>query len=465
MNNYNQQFGDKPPKDHVPPEYKPLGLPAMHAKKSNLRPSKFSKKPFTGSTKIKLNDQKSSIHTIERSDEIPIDNDEPVTDHESHPYVGSFIQEEDAFYDQHLAMNDTNVFDHDPTICMMSSNCSHLSTSKDPSFIKDEYQHVNVTDMIHPQITDHIQNYHNQKGNKPCGLFVKHHQLNLQRIPRQCFEPFCNVSLMADGGANVGALTDHQCFYFYIEHQSTITQAGGSGMPSKAWGGILAQFDSNVYLVAPVYHCPQNPRNTFSPGVLIDFCGFHCVVIDTHHLVNMQDSHDRIHQLPITIHNNLDYVDIKILTLFSTPTESLSLLPPPEHSTTVHPTICSQTIVHQRCLPHLLQQQLKDPSSQASSSQSGLLQTSVSPPTQCKVIPIMNPRIVEKQDFVLPKEALMTIIHFYVDLYPSQSPRTKAIRTINLLLGHHVPSLFNPPQVQSSTSQSSSTQISESEWK
>jgi hypothetical protein len=451
INNYNQQFGDKPPKGHVPPVYKPLGLSAMHDKKSSIRPSKFSKKPFSGSTKIKFNDQKSSIHAIENSDDIPIATDAITPDHDSsHPHVGSFIQEEDAFYDQQLNADDTNVFDQDPTICMLSSSSHHLHTSKDPSFVKDEYSQLNITDMIHPQITQRIQKYHIQKGNKPCGMFVKHHQRNLQRIPHNCFQPFCDVNLMADGGANVWALTDRRCFYFYIEQESKITQAGGSGMPSKAWGGVLTQFGTNVYLVAPVYHCPQNPRNTFSPGVLIDFCGFRRVVIDTHHSVHMHDHQDGVHQLPITTHNNLDYVNIKILTLQSPPTQSLSFLSSPEHTATVNPTICSQTIVHQRRSPRLLQQQLKDPSSKASSSSTTApLHHSDPSISQPNLITINNPRLDDNNEFILPKEAMMTIIHFFVDLHPRPSPRTQAINTINLFLGHHVPTSSALPQVHS----------------
>jgi hypothetical protein len=193
----------------------------MHDKKSNLQPSKFLKKPFTGSTKIKLNDQKSSIHALEQSDDPPITNDTPISESDDHPYVGSFIHEEDAFYAQQFDTTDGNVFEHDPTICMMSSPCSYTPPSKDLSFCKDEYRNLHVGDMVHPRITDRIHKYHAHKGNKPCAAFVRHHQQNLQRIPRNCFDPFCDVSLMADGGANVWALTDQHCFYFYIpqDHQ------------------------------------------------------------------------------------------------------------------------------------------------------------------------------------------------------------------------------------------------------
>jgi hypothetical protein len=474
LNNYNQQFGDKPPKGHVPPEYKPLGLPAMHAKKSNLRTSKFAKKPFTGSTKIKLNDQKSSIHAIEHDNDDDDNSDEVVSDPDPHPYVGSFVQEEDAFYDQQLDSNTNDICDTDPTICMLASPSLSVPTSNAPRFLNDAFKELNVTDMVHPDITERIQKYHHNKGNRPCGLFVRHHHDNLQRIPPNCFEPFCNISLMADGGANVWALTDRRCFYFYIPQPSSITQAGGSGMPSKAWGGVLVQFGDSVYLVAPVYHCPQNPRNTFSPGVLIDFCNFQRVVIDTHRSVNMHDNNGKIHNLPISIHNNLDYVDIKILTLRSHQLQQSSLLPSPGQPIPVNPTICSQHLVHPRRSPRLLQQQMKDPSSQLISSSSPTINppsppqltssssSSIdlpSPPHGRKLISIMNPRIEKHQEFSVPKEALMTIIHFYVDLHPSPSPRTLAIRNINLLLGHPVLSATNYP---SKHNQSPSNNVFES---
>jgi hypothetical protein len=228
---------------------------------------------------------------------------------------------------------------------------------------------------------------------------------------------------MANGGANMWALTDRHCLYFYIPHESSITQAGGTGMPSKAWGGVLVQFGSNVYLVAPVYHCPQNPRNTYSPGVLIDFCHFQCVVIDTHCLIDMQDNDGHRHQLPISTHNNLDYVDITILTLrpISIPTGDLTMTTHPNSA--VNPTICSQTILPRRS-PRLLAKQCP-PALPATKPVAA--PCPISPTSSHTIVPIINPRLEKTQQFIVPKEALMTIIHFYVNLHPAPSPRSIAI--------------------------------------
>jgi hypothetical protein len=439
INNYNQQFGDKPPKGHVPPEYKPLGLQAMHNnnKKSNLRDSsKPVKKPFSGSTKVKFNQQKSSIHAFEQTDHShlaePSNADQQ---EEAHPYVGSFVQEETSFLHDQLPPSDDDLCNIEPNICLMSAALPTAPCSMATTFSTPQYKTTNVSDMIHPDITQSIQKYHQVKGNRPCGAFIRHHQKNLQRIPSQYFDKFCNISLMADGGANVWALTDRRCFYFYIPHESSITQAGGSGMPSKAWGGVLVQFGTKVYLVAPVYHCPQNPRNTYSPGVLIDFCHFQRVVIDTHRSIDMRDNDGHCHQLPISTHNNLDYVNITILTLKPVSIPAGDLTMTTHLNSTVNPTICSQTVPPRRS-PRLLAKQYPPDQPPANPVAAPC---PLSPPSSPTIIPIINPRLEKTQQYIVPKEALMTIIHFYVDLHSAPSPRSIAIRKINLLLGNQTP--------------------------
>jgi hypothetical protein len=438
INNYNQQFGDKPPKGHVPPDYKPLGIPPMHEKKSSLRPSKFTKKPFSGSTKIKVGQQKSSIHAIEQVDDVPNDVDPPCEDSDTHPYLGSFVKEEESFYDDNKLPSDDDVDIIEPTICLMHSLLSSAPSLQATNFTKESYQNTNITDLIHPNITSTIQKYHQRRSHHPCGNFVCHHHDNLQRIPREYFDDFCEISLMADGGANVWAITDCRCFYFYIPQESSITQAGGSGMPSKAWDGVLTQFGNKIYLVAPVYHFPGNPRNTYSPGVLIDFCHFQRVVIDTHRLVDMQDTTGVVHQLPISVHNNLDYVTIRILTLKPISMQPQSLDSPPVSDDVVPPTICSQAITTRRRSPRLLEQELQSLAKLPLHQQSSPSSSDIS--ESAHVIKLMNPRVESQQEYIVPKEALMTIIHFYIDLHPAPSPRSVAIQNINLLLGNHVPS-------------------------
>jgi hypothetical protein len=165
INNYNQQFGDKPPKGRVPPEYKPLGLHAMHNKKSNLRDSsKPVKKPFSVSTKVKLNQQKSSIYAFEQTDHPSVD--EPSnTEEEAHPYIGSFIQEETSFLHDHLPTSDDDLCDIEPNICLMSAPLPAAPPSMATTFTKPHYKTTNVYDMVHPDITKSIQKYHQVKGN------------------------------------------------------------------------------------------------------------------------------------------------------------------------------------------------------------------------------------------------------------------------------------------------------------
>jgi hypothetical protein len=98
-------------------------------------------------------------------------------------------------------------------------------------------------------------------------------------------------------------------------------------------------------------------------------------------------------------------------------------------------TICSQPIVQKCQSSWLLQQQFKDPSSQSSFSPSPPIKSSISEPATIhnhSVTQIMNPRIEQQQQFVIPKEALMTVIHFYVDLHPSPCNIIKVIRRVEL---------------------------------
>jgi hypothetical protein len=494
LNTYNQQFGDKPPKDHVPPEYKPLSLTAMHDK-SSPRQARPPRKPFSGSTKVKFDDKKTSINTIEHTDDsVPTYTSDPPTNHD--PYVGSFIHHEDNFHQYHVDESTPDIdVDSDPTICAMSTLLPHPPPSRPTRFYHQSYSSTTVDAILHNDISSRIRAYHQSVHNRPCKKFLRHHHANLLTLPPSYFHDFCDVSLMADGGANVWALTDRRLFYFYVEKESTIAQAGGTGMSSKAWGGVLIRLKQRIYLVAPVYHCPTNPRNIFSPGVLLDFCDFQKVVIDTHNSIHMKDHNGLDYDLPISVHNNLDYVSIKIVAMSPQPIPHLANHPHHRlHHDTFPATVASQDATHLRRSPRLLQQRNNQHSTlptepahphSLSTQPTNNITTPVPPippdsspttplpsalidhptpspidsvptdtpgiapplplsthdltpsllqPTKKSKTIISNPRLETVQQYRVPKEALMTIIHFYIDLHPQSSPRATAIYNINMLL-------------------------------
>ena len=76
---------------------------------------------------------------------------------------------------------------------------------------------------------------------------------------------------------------------------------------------ILEIYNEN-YLVAPVYVCPQNPRNTMSLGALKSYSGFSTASLDVHTAVELVDPNGRRMKLNTNVHNGLDFVTFKIVS-------------------------------------------------------------------------------------------------------------------------------------------------------
>ena len=118
-----------------------------------------------------------------------------------------------------------------------------------------------------------------------------------------------------DSGANVFAVKQRSLFYFYIEHDTRAQQVDGSYFQAKGWGGILIAIDQQVYLILPVFHCPNNPRNTFSPQALKSFSGFHKAVIDVGEKVVLVDHDRKKTYLTTTGDNDLDFLTLSIVMM------------------------------------------------------------------------------------------------------------------------------------------------------
>ena len=86
-------------------------------------------------------------------------------------------------------------------------------------------------------------------------------------LPSQ-FRRFCSLNFHVDGEASVGAVKHREVFYFYFETPAEAQQVDGSTFKAQGWGGILLSLGNCVYMISPVFYCPNNPRNTFSPQTL-----------------------------------------------------------------------------------------------------------------------------------------------------------------------------------------------------
>ena len=122
------------------------------------------------------------------------------------------------------------------------------------------------------------------------------------------------LDMHLDGGANVFAITDRRLFCFYFEVACDVFQVSGSKFSARGWGGVLIKLDNTIHMISPVFHCPNNPKNTFSPSALKIYSGFQHVMEDTHRSVYFTDHQDKSFYLPCQIYNSLDYITIEIFS-------------------------------------------------------------------------------------------------------------------------------------------------------
>lgn len=154
-------------------------------------------------------------------------------------------------------------------------------------------------------------------------LFIKYIHC-LSTLPLSSFNHYCRYIAQNDGGANVDAITDDCLFYFVVEQPTSVEQVGGSCIKSPRWGGILVKIGDKVYPRYPVYHCPHNPRNTFSPQGFLNYASFQSVIVHTHSHITFID-HDGIEsQLPLHQHYDLEYLDLQVM-MFNHPCHAFPL--------------------------------------------------------------------------------------------------------------------------------------------
>jgi hypothetical protein len=229
------------------------------------------------------------------------------------------------------------------------------------------------------------------------------------------------MTFQIDGGANCGAVTSMDPFYFYVKSEMSVQQVNGSSFSTPGWGGILVRIDGCIRMLAPFHFCPSNPRNTFSPSSLREYCAFDQTIISTNDsMLLVTDSGQHLRQ-SLSIYNDLDFIQLEVMSF--------------NHSS-----------VQQAYHSHLI-----DSSRTLNSKSLPTQPLSKSPQNDS---PTSSP--------LFPRRVLNLIAMYYVQLFEPSSPQENAIRTMNSLLGHRFrnlssPSPCRPPQSVSTSYQSSSS--------
>ena len=320
---YNEVNGERPPTGHKLREYNPQGKDADHtsgtriAKKSQLTSSlKPSPKhtPFSNFKNKSNATRNASINAFQD----PSEEDNQI---DTDPTITSFISSQ-AEYNHDSAYID----DVDPTICSSISlpDSNQLPHNEDiVPFLS--HQAKSAQDNTPTSLLQIIQKNHIRTRTRPSKSFMKQHCKSLEKLPLTYFEHFCTSSFHVDGGANCGAVNDKSLFYFYIETTTPIEQVGGSHLQSPGWGGILIQIDNNIHLLAPVYFCPQNPRNTLSTTSLVQYCSYASAIVNTNKYLEIVDTRNITSRIDFDVKNDLDYVTLSIMTLRKDLTNRLTI--------------------------------------------------------------------------------------------------------------------------------------------
>jgi hypothetical protein len=129
-------------------------------------------------------------------------------------------------------------------------------------------QHFHVESFTPPSMLQAISTAHRHDYEKLRSLYLRQISTNISQQAPQQFMKIAYMDMYFVGGANVFAVTDKRLFCFYFEVKCDVYQVSGSKFSAKGWGGLFVRLNDAVHMIAPVFHCPNNPKNTFSPGAL-----------------------------------------------------------------------------------------------------------------------------------------------------------------------------------------------------
>jgi hypothetical protein len=441
INIYNQHHGDKPPSSHKVKAWQPQSItpfpfekgPSTQTSSDPLsRNQTKPRKPFANaSTKTKPSINSLALSHEDTNDDFPTDleSNRVTWDDNGVPTISSFLSS------QQTALEESDLQEHDssfhPTNCSMSIHHQqrpHLQVHPSP----------HPYDFVHPYSIDStvlsstpttLQSILSkaQSSGHPRKSFFLQHSNELLKLPSQSFQPFCSATFNSDSGANCWAVVSKSLFYFYIPNKTNIQQVDGSAFQSLGWGGILVRFGTKVYGVYPVHHCPSNPRNTFSPSSLRAFSGF------TRSIINMNESITLVHSssplpidIPVSVYNDMDFVHLQIMTFADRDTINSMHRQPLRRSPRLHQTPSpSPSVSPPQCSPSSTSSTIHLPPE--FNNENNTTKPATSPSSQ-----------------IFDRRVLAIIASFYVQLFPIDSPRETAIRTMNSLLNNPFRNLRSP---------------------
>ena len=128
-----------------------------------------------------------------------------------------------------------------------------------------------------------------------------------------------------DSGANVHATNNKSDFITFHPIQTHLDLAAGSHTTCQGVGAILLQLSphQSPILLAPVYYCPQAKVSTLSPSALKLYNKFSSITINVHNSLTIQPHKTgSSYKLPMTTHNNLDYITLPVVHFESSSTRN-----------------------------------------------------------------------------------------------------------------------------------------------
>ena len=474
---YNQVHGDAPPPSHKLREYKPQGKEAIHDK---THPSKSALLNPTKTTSFKT--PFSNFNTKTKGQLRPTVNALEVSDPENEPTMSSFIQSQSTF-ESNLLDTTEKFEDVEPVICSSITSTPHAARVRHrPCFNLSNLTPFaatvpNILSTTPQGLVDAITKQHEYRSLRPCKKFLKFHSASIESLPSHQFTPYGDICFHVDGGANCHGVNDMRLFYFYFQVPSNIEHVGGDQIITNGWGGILVKINNLPHLLAPVYYCPNNPRNTLSTTCLVQYTGSSTAIVNTNKFLQFTNTRGVEHVIPFMVQNDLDHVYFTILAYTGQPTSNMTSLL--QYSDThkdapVSNVIALSEISKPRRSPRLVIQSTAIKTPPIAQKQS----LAITPPsddtsTSTIVSPVPGPHlqndeiapaniqhhIRSKQPFkdfaslkidnktvgTIDRATMSTIAAYFVHLHPTSSPRDNAIRNMNSIMGNHYRSLETPP--------------------
>ena len=295
----------------------------------------------------------------------------------------------------------------------------------------------NVFDNTPIQIQQSINRIHTKCNNEPNKAFFKHHATQIDELPHSKFQEFCKLTFHIDGGANCGSIKDKSLYYFFHESKGEIQTVAGNMVQSNGWGAILLQFGSSVHLVGPMYYFPTNPRNTFSPAVLLNYNIFQDATVSTNKSISFVSSKETVQQ-PVTVYNDLDFQTFTIMTL--KPTRYIIASSQTDPSST---TLRRSVRLANKNQNHI-------PSSDDLNIKLSPVDYKICKDTMLTSDPLKNESFIVANDSsyllnyrmarqqiprIISKSTMLRIIELSVQLSSPLSPRESTIQTMNSVLG------------------------------